>query len=88
MNYGHVKLMQGSHVLFEADCDPGLCEPEYTTGTDWLPPNTIVVRAGKTLSDQFVCDADLITPEIQDCASAGVPEGAFIDIGIEVFPAP
>lgn len=84
-NYGPVRLFVGNRILAEANCQPGTCNPAYATV--WSP-DEIVIREGRILGDFFVCDADLATEGIQECAGAGVPEGAFIRVGVEVFPAP
>ncbi len=84
-NYGPVRLFTGDRILAEANCQPGACEPAYLT---LWSPDEIRIREGRTLGDFFVCDANPETPEIEDCATAGIPEGAFIRIGVEIFPAP
>ena len=84
-NYGPVRLFVGNRILMEANCQPGTCQPSYRQV--WTPEE-IAIREGRTLGDYFECDADLSTPGMQQCTPGSVPEGAFIEIGIEVFPAP
>lgn len=82
-NYGHVKLMLGNRVLFEANCEPGSC---VTYEQVWAP-DEILIKPGKILTDMFICDGDLVTPDLQPCTEL-TPTGATIEIGYETVPAP
>ena len=81
--WGTARLLRANHVIAEASCLPGACEPSYVA--QFAPPER--VRAGATLRYEFVCYDDPLTIDISECADA-TADGATISINYEAFAGP
>lgn len=82
-NYGNVRFMRGSRVLFQVDCEAGSCT-ESPYEMVWSP-DEILARPGQTLHITADCDLVPETPEDESCDSAP-PPGLSVQFGVITFP--